>query len=79
VVKFIVAQGWPFRQHTTFDASASRVLDVLEQVNREIPLKNLRWGLDHCEALHAKPWSASPRSAARSTSRTACLSTARRS
>src|SRR5436190_1989220 len=51
VVKFIVGQGWPFRQHTTFDASASRVLDVLEQVNREIPLKNLRWGLDHCEAL----------------------------
>src|SRR2546429_1656808 len=51
VVKFIVGQGWPFRQHTTFDASASRVLDVLEQVNREMPLKNLRWGLDHCEGL----------------------------
>src|SRR2546427_10662393 len=46
-----ILQGWPFRQHTTFDASASRVLDVLEQVNRERPLKNLRWGLDHCEAL----------------------------
>jgi predicted amidohydrolase YtcJ len=54
VVRFIVEQGWPFRQHTTFDASASRVLDVLEQVNREMPLKNLRWGLDHCEALHPK-------------------------
>ncbi|HEY6239252.1 MAG TPA: amidohydrolase [Burkholderiales bacterium] len=54
VVKFIVAQGWPFRQHTTFDASASRVLDVLEQVNREAPLKNLRWGLDHCETLQPK-------------------------
>jgi len=54
VVKFIVAQGWPFRQHTTFDASASRVLDVLEQVNREAPLKGLRWGLDHCETLQPK-------------------------
>jgi predicted amidohydrolase YtcJ len=54
VVKFIVQQGWPFRQHTSFDASASRVLDVLEQVNREIPLTNLRWGLDHCEALQPK-------------------------
>ena len=51
VVKYIVAQGWPFRQHTSFDASASRVLDVLEHVNREAPLKNLRWGLDHCETL----------------------------
>lgn len=54
VVKFIVGQGWPFRQHTTFDASASRVLDVLEQVNRETPLKGLRWGLDHCETLQPK-------------------------
>jgi predicted amidohydrolase YtcJ len=54
VVNFIVAQGWPFRQHTSFDASASRVLDVLEQVNREKPLKGLRWGLDHCETLQPK-------------------------
>ena len=54
VVKFIVAQGWPFRQHTSFDASASRVLDVLEQVNKETPLKGLRWGLDHCETLQPK-------------------------
>ncbi|HMH18686.1 MAG TPA: amidohydrolase [Burkholderiales bacterium] len=54
VVKYIVEQGWPFRQHTSFDASASRVLDVLEQVNREIPLRNLRWGLDHCETLQPK-------------------------
>jgi predicted amidohydrolase YtcJ len=54
VVKFIVGQGWPFRQHTSFDATASRVLDVLEQVNSEVPLKNLRWGLDHCETLQPK-------------------------
>jgi hypothetical protein len=54
VVKYIVAQGWPFRQHTSFDASASRVLDVLEQVNRDMPLKGLRWGLDHCETLQPK-------------------------
>src|SRR2546421_2714736 len=29
-------------------------LDVLEQVNREIPLKKFRWGLDHCEGLQPK-------------------------
>jgi predicted amidohydrolase YtcJ len=54
VVKYVAGQGWPFRQHTSFDASASRILDVLEQVNREVPLKNLRWGLDHCETLQPK-------------------------
>jgi hypothetical protein len=54
VVKYIAGLGWPFRQHTTFDATASRVLNVLEEVNREVPLKNLRWGLDHCETLTPK-------------------------
>lgn len=51
VLKQIVGQGWPFRQHTSFDASASRVLDVLEEVDRELPLAGLRWGLDHCEGV----------------------------
>src|SRR2546422_7107959 len=54
VVKYLAGQGSPFRQHTSFDASARRVLDVLEQVNREIPLKKFRWGLDHCEGLRPK-------------------------
>jgi predicted amidohydrolase YtcJ len=54
VVKHLAGLGWPFRQHTTFDSTASRVLDVLEQVNREVPLAKLRWGLDHCEALLPK-------------------------
>ncbi len=54
VMKYVAAQGWPFRQHTSFDASAQRVLTVVEQVNREVPLKNLRWGLDHCETLQPK-------------------------
>lgn len=51
ITKLLAGLKWPFRQHTTFDATASRVLNVLEQVNREVPLKNLRWGLDHCETL----------------------------
>jgi len=54
VMKYVAAQGWPFRQHTSFDASAQRVLTVVEQVNREVPLGNLRWGLDHCETLQPK-------------------------
>ena len=54
VTKHLAGLNWPFRQHTTFDATASRVLNVLEEVNREVPLKNLRWGLEHCETLSAK-------------------------
>ncbi|HEX6157487.1 MAG TPA: amidohydrolase [Burkholderiales bacterium] len=54
VVKYLAGLGWPFRQHATFDATASRILNVLEDVNRELPLKKLRWGLDHCETLTPK-------------------------
>jgi predicted amidohydrolase YtcJ len=54
ITKLLAGLKWPFRQHTTFDATASRVLNVLEQVNREVPLKGLRWGLDHCETLSPK-------------------------
>src|SRR5438445_19868 len=54
VTKHLVGLRWPFRQHTTFDSTASRVLNVLEQVNRDVPLKGLRWGLDHCETLSPK-------------------------
>jgi len=54
VVKYLAGLGWPFRQHATFDSTAARQLDVLEQVNREVPLKKLRWGLDHCETLTPK-------------------------
>jgi predicted amidohydrolase YtcJ len=54
VVKYLAGLGWPFRQHATFDSTASRILNVLEEVNREVPLKKLRWGLDHCETLTPK-------------------------
>src|SRR5256885_3284202 len=54
VTKHLVGLRWPFRQHTTFDSTASRVLDVLEQVSRDVPLHGLRWGLDHCETLSPK-------------------------
>jgi hypothetical protein len=54
VVKFVAGMRWPFRQHVTWDSSAQRILGVLEDVHREVPLTGLRWGLDHCEVLGPK-------------------------
>jgi len=54
VAKYIAGLGWPFRQHASFDSTAQRILGVLEQVNRDVPLKGLRWGLDHCETIQPK-------------------------
>lgn len=54
VAKFIAGERWPFRMHASFDYTAQRILGVLEQVNREVPLQGLRWGLDHCETIQPK-------------------------
>lgn len=51
VVKLLVEKRWPFRIHATYDESISRVLDVYEQVNREIPFDGLHWIVDHAETI----------------------------
>jgi len=51
VVRHLVEQRWPFRLHATYDESISRMLDVFEKVNREIPFDGLRWMFDHAETI----------------------------
>ncbi|MET2525543.1 amidohydrolase [Ralstonia pseudosolanacearum] len=51
VVRHLVAQRWPFRLHATYDESISRMLDVFERVNREIPFDGLPWFFDHAETI----------------------------
>lgn len=51
VVTYLVSRGWPIRMHASYDSTATRILGVLEKVNRDVPMKNVRWALDHCETL----------------------------
>ncbi|MFL6707343.1 MAG: amidohydrolase [Massilia sp.] len=51
VVRHLLIQRWPFRLHATYDESISRMLDVFEKVNREIPFNGLRWMFDHAETI----------------------------
>lgn len=51
VVEFLARQRWPFRFHATYDESATRILNVLETVNRAYPLNDLHWIFDHGETL----------------------------
>lgn len=51
VVRHLVAQRWPFRLHATYDESISRMLDVFEKVDRDIPFDGLHWMFDHCETI----------------------------
>ena len=40
-----------FRLHATYDESISRMLDVFEKVNRDIPFNGLHWFFDHAETI----------------------------
>ncbi|MDK1704193.1 amidohydrolase [Serratia rubidaea] len=51
VVRHLVEHRWPFRLHATYDESISRMLDVFEKVNREIPFNGLHWLFDHAETI----------------------------
>ncbi len=54
VVRHLVEHRWPFRLHATYDESISRMLDVFEKVNRDIPFNGLHWFFDHCETITPK-------------------------
>ncbi|HEX5751803.1 MAG TPA: amidohydrolase [Archangium sp.] len=51
VVRLLAQRRWPFRIHATYDESISRVLDVYEKVNREVPFDGLHWFIDHAETI----------------------------
>jgi predicted amidohydrolase YtcJ len=51
VVALLAANQWPFRIHATYDESIARMLNVFEEVNREIPFNGTKWFFDHCETI----------------------------
>ena len=51
VVTLLVKNRWPFRLHATYDESITKILNVLEEVNRETPFNGLRWSIEHAETL----------------------------
>jgi predicted amidohydrolase YtcJ len=51
VLRALVTARWPFRIHSTYDETIDRFLNVIERVNRDIPLSGLRWFFDHCETI----------------------------
>jgi predicted amidohydrolase YtcJ len=51
VLRVLVANRWPFRLHATYNESISRMLNVFEKVNKEIPFNGLPWFFDHAETI----------------------------
>ncbi len=50
-IRFLVENRWPFRLHATYDETINRALNVFEEVNQEIPFKDLCWFFDHAETI----------------------------
>ncbi|MGN6825935.1 amidohydrolase [Paucibacter sp. M5-1] len=53
VVRLFVKNRWPFRIHATYDESVTRLMNVIEKVNKDTPLNGLRFAIDHAETLKA--------------------------
>jgi hypothetical protein len=51
VILELVKNRWPFRLHATYNESITRFLNVIEEVNNEIPLNGLHWFFDHAETI----------------------------
>ena len=51
VVRLLAANRWPFRLHATYNESITRMLNVFEKVNADIPFNGLPWFFDHCETI----------------------------
>ncbi len=54
VLQLLVKKRWPFRIHATYNESITRDLNVLEEINKEMPLGDLVWMIDHAETISAE-------------------------
>ena len=53
VAREIAKAGLPMHAHTTLENSFDGFLDQIERINKEFPVRNLRWSLIHGEQLTA--------------------------
>jgi predicted amidohydrolase YtcJ len=51
VLSLLIKNKWPFRIHATYNESITRFLNVIEEIDREIPLNGLLWFFDHAETV----------------------------
>jgi predicted amidohydrolase YtcJ len=53
VARELAKSGLPMHAHTTLENSFDSFLDEIERINKEFPVRNLRWSLIHGEQLTA--------------------------
>ena len=53
IAREIAKAGLPINAHTTLEGTADGFLAQVEQINKEYPIKNLRWAFIHADQLNA--------------------------
>ena len=53
IAREVAKAGMPVQAHATLEATIDGFLDQIEQINKEYPVKNLRWALIHLDQLNA--------------------------
>ena len=53
IARELAKNGMPVNQHATLTGSIDGILDQIEQIDKEYPVKNLRWSLIHLDQLNA--------------------------
>lgn len=53
IARELARNGLPINQHVTLTDSINGVLDQIEQIDKEYPVRNLRWTLIHLDQLDA--------------------------
>ncbi|MEC8376204.1 MAG: amidohydrolase, partial [Pseudomonadota bacterium] len=51
VIRLHLLEKWPFRLHATYDESITRILNVLEKINKTQRVDSVRWIIDHAETI----------------------------
>lgn len=51
VLALLVERRWPFKIHATYEESIVRILNVIEEIDRETSLAGLRWSVEHGETI----------------------------
>jgi len=54
VVRRLVARHWPWRMQVTHDDAIGTVLDMLERIDAQLPLRALPWFIDGAEGISAR-------------------------
>ena len=53
IAREVAKAGLPMHSHTTLENTANGFLDQIEQINKDFPVRNLRWTLIHDEQVNA--------------------------